>query len=157
MKNRISSALKLFALSAALRGLPQRKRRYELGRPEPRLQPNELPMPDADDAWMFEKAASGAIAHRMEMLRNEMDRLSETLGGLRAFLGTVASDAPMLADYEVTPRAAPLIVDRDLFEGEPLAVAPNFVPAAGEAGYLFEEGSEVLSRCVQSELRAQAA
>ena len=157
MKNRISSALKLFALSAAIRGLPQRKRRFELSRSEPRRQPNALPLPESDDAWMFEKAASSAVAHRMEMLHNEMDRLSDTLGGLRAFLSSVSSDAPMLADYEITPRAAPLIVDRDLFDGEPLAVAPNFVPAAGEAGYLFEEGSEVLSRCVQSEVRARAA
>ena len=157
MKNRISSALKLFALSAALRGLPQRKRRFEFNAPEPRLQPNELPLPETDDAWMFEKSAVNAVSHRMEMLHNEMDRLSATLGGLREFLGAVSSDAPMLADYETTPRAAPLIVDRDLFEGEPLAVAPNSVPAAGEAGFLFEEGSEVLSQCVQSELRAIAA
>ena len=85
MKNRISSALKLFALSAAFRGLPHRKRRFELNA-EPRRQPNELPLPDTDDAWMFEKAASNAMAHRMEMLHNEMDRLSSTLGGLRSFL-----------------------------------------------------------------------
>ena len=157
MKNRISSALKHLALSAALRGLPQRKRRLDMSAPEPRRMPNALPLPESDDAWMFEKLAQTAVAHRMEMLHNEMDRLSNTLGGLRAFLGSVSADAPVMADYEITPRAAPLIVDRDLFDGEPLAVQPNFVPAAGEAGYLFEEGSEMLSHCVQSELRAQAA
>lgn len=157
MKNRISSALKLFAMSAALRGLPQRKRHIELSSPEPRRLPNELPLPDSDDAWMFEKAASNAVVHRMEMLHNEMNRLSDTLSGLRAFLGTVASDAPLQADYEITPRVSALIVDRDLFEGEPLTVATNAIPAAGEAGFLFEEGSELLGQCVQSELRARAA
>ncbi len=157
MKNRISSALKLFAMSAALRGLPHRNRRLDLTGPEPRRLPNELPLPNTDDAWMFEKAAVNAVAHRMEMLHNEMDRLSNTLGSLRAFLGTVATDRPLVADYEITPNAAPLIVDRDLFEGEPLAVASNIIPAAGEAGYLFEEGSDVLGHCVPLELHARAA
>ena len=79
MKNRISSALKYLAMSATLKRLPQRQRFMDISSPEPLRQPNELPMPDTDDAWMFEKAAASAIEHRMEMLANEMDRLSGTL------------------------------------------------------------------------------
>ena len=157
MKNRISSALKYLALSVTLKRLPQRQNVMAISTPEPRRQPNELPMPDTDDAWMFEKAAASAVEHRMEMLTNEMDRLSSTLSGLRAFLGTVSQDAPLLADYEITPRAAPMIVDRDLFDGEPLSVSPTIIPAAGEAGYLFDEGSYVLGRDAQSQLFARAA
>lgn len=157
MKNRISSALKHFALSATLRRLPQRKRFLDVSSPQPRRMPNELPQLGNDDAWMFDKAAQTAVEHRMEMLGAEMDRLSGALGGLRAFLGTIAVEAPLMADYEITPRAAPLIVDRDLFDGEPLAVSPTYIPAAGEAGYLFDEGSTLLGQCVQSELTAQAA
>jgi hypothetical protein len=157
MKNRISSALKHFALSATLRLLPQRQRALENLAPQPRRLPNELPQPSTDDAWMFDKVAATAVEHRMEMLGNEMDRLSGTLSGLRAFLGTVAIDAPLMADYEVSPQAAPLIVDRDLFEGERLAVSPTYIPAAGEAGYLFDEGSTLIGQSVQPELHARAA
>lgn len=157
MKNRISSALKHFALSATLRRLPQRRRILEVSAPQPRRLPNELPQPDTDDAWMFDKIAATAVEHRMEMLGNEMDRLSGALSGLRAFLGTVATDAPLMAEYEIAPQAAPLLVDRDLFEGEPLAVSPNYIPAAGEAGYLFDEGSTLIGQSAQPELHAQAA
>ena len=157
MKNRISSALKYLALSVTLKRLPHRQNVMAFSTPQPLRQPNELAMPDTDDAWMFEKAAASAVDHRMEMLANEMDRLSGTLSGLRAFLGSVTHDAPLLADYEVTPQTAPLIMDRDLFDGEPLSVSHKIIPAAGEAGYLFDEGSYVLGQDAQSQLFARAA
>ena len=157
MKQRIYSAIKHFALSAAFRGLSQRKRHAAFDAPEPRKQPAELPSLDVEDMWMFDRAAKTAVAHRMDMLANEMDRLSGTLNGLRAFLGSVASEAPMLADYEITPRAAPMIIDRDLFDGEPITATPNAIPAAGEASFLFEEDSALVGQFAEVELRARAA
>lgn len=157
MKQRILSALKHFALSATLRRLPQRTMRAGFDAPQPLRQPSDLPSPQTDDVWMFEKAAANAVEHRMDMLSNEMDRLSGTLDGLRAFLGSVASDAPMLAAYEVVPRAAPMILDRDLFEGEPLSVSTHAIPAAGELGYLFNEETLAPGHIAQAELQARAA
>lgn len=156
MKNRISSALKHFALSVALRGLSQRNPKTEMKAPQPRRQPMQLPSLGGDEAWMFDKHAETAVEHRREMLSNEMNRLSGTLSNLRAFLGNVAVDAPIMASHEISARAAPMIIDRDLFEGETLAATPNAIPAHGEAGYLFEEELTEGQRA-SSEIRARAA
>lgn len=152
MKHSIYSAFKHFALSAAIRALPHRKRTLDVNAPEPRRQPNEM-----GDAWMFDKAADNAVEHRMSMLANEMDRLSGTLSGLRAFLGSVATDAPMLVAGEPAPLTPPMISDRDLFDGEPLAAIPNAVSTAGEVGFLFEEEILQGQNYAQAETRAQAA
>lgn len=156
MKNRISSALKHFAMSVALRGLSQRSRRLEMKAPQPRRQPMQVLPLEGDEAWMFDKHEATAVEHRREMLSNEMNRLSGTLSNLRAFLGEVVTEAPIVVPNEITVRAAPMIIDRDLFDGEALAATPNAIPAQGEAGYLFEE-ELTEGRRASSEIRARAA
>lgn len=138
MKSRISSAFKHFALSVTLRGLSQRKRTGEIAAPEPRRQPLSAIDCSKDD-WMFDQRSANAVEHRIDMLSNEMDRLSDSLSGLRNLLSGVAVDAPMFAALEAYPNTSPMIADRDLFEGEPLAATPNAIPAAGGAEYLFDE------------------
>jgi len=139
MKQRIYSAFKHLALSVTLRGLSQRPRIAQIQAPEPRKRASDVNAAVADDAWMFDQDAHNAVEHRMDMLANEMDRLSGTLSGLRAFLGNVAQEAPMMAIANSIPNTPPMLADRDLFEGEPMVATPNAIPAAGEADYLFYE------------------
>lgn len=106
---------------------------------------------------MFDNSAANAVEHRMDMLTNEMDRLSGSLSGLRAFLGNVAENAPIIAEAHTTLHTSPMIIDRDLFDGEPLAATPNAIPAAGEARNLFEEERIAEGHIATSGERARAA
>jgi len=86
-----------------------------------------------------------------------VDRLSGSLSGLRAFLGNVAENAPIIAEAHTTLHTSPMIIDRDLFDGEPLAATPNAIPAAGEARNLFEEERIAEGHIATSGERARAA
>lgn len=159
MRQRILTAIKHFALSAAVRGLPQRRRQAAFEAPEPLKQPSLLPKVELDDdGWMFDRRAPNAISHRMELLSNEMERLSGALTGLRAFLGSISDEAPLIADYNVSSVTAPMITDTDLFDGEPLAIPSSSIPAVGDATFLFaDEKSLVSGSFVEAELIARAA
>jgi len=157
MKNRISSAFKHFALSVTLRGLSQRKRKAEMKAPQPRRQAATVNTLSTDNEWLFDRSAENAVQHRAHMLSSDMNRLSETLSGLRAFLSDVAVDAPILADNEIAPRTAPMIVDRDLFDGEALAPRPNQISAQDDAEYLFQDEVFAEGQVATTNQRAQAA
>lgn len=144
MTQRIFSALKQFVLTRAIRMSPARApRAMDMVRPEPIRQPLVQRMPEIDE-MLFETAPVSALQHRMDMLSNDMDRLSGTLSGLRSFLGAVTKDAPMMAAVEVSTVSAPMIADDVLFEGEPMVASPNAISAKGEADFLFEDDAPVL-------------
>jgi len=144
MTQRIFSALKQFVLTRAIRVLPARApRAMDMVRPEPIRQPLLQVMPEIDE-MLFEAPPVSALQHRMDMLSNDMGRLSDTLSGLRSFLGTVAADAPILAAGEVAAVSAPMIADDVLFDGEPMVAASHAVRAAGEADFLFDDEAPVL-------------
>lgn len=157
MNQRIYSAFKHFAISFTLRSLSRRKRHAAFEAPQPRSRSGNVNEITEDDAWMFDNTAVNAVEHRMEMLADQMDRLSDTLSGLRAFLGKAASEAPLLAELETMPLMPPLLSDRDLFEGEPMVATPNAISAAGEADFLFQEEAVAEEHFVRAEQQARAA
>ena len=98
------------------------------------------PARDAEELWLFGPAVSDGVTHRMEMLAKDMSSLSDSLGGLRALLGDVASTAPLASMVQPLPQSTAYMHDDMLFDGEVKTVEPNRVLAAHDADMFLFEG-----------------
>ena len=132
MSQHMFTTLRQFVLSRVLRNLPLRP--AEFATPEPKRAPAE---PEVD-ALLFD--APRPISAHMGELAGHMTRLSGTLGQLRGLISNIASEAPLPLSYEPVKQANIIWSDADLFDGEPLAVAPR-TQIAGEISFLFEDKS----------------
>ncbi|MEO0983338.1 MAG: hypothetical protein AAFX03_11880 [Pseudomonadota bacterium] len=149
MTDRILHVLKRVAVSAVVTALPQRPQRKDAAlSPEPVRRPFDGA--DADcDAWMFESRSEG-LAHRIDMLRDEMNRLSGLLGGLREALSDVAAAAPVKAVADMPVLQVHCPVDGFLFDGaEGDVVWSEGDVFVGGDDFLFEDAPAHIPPAIQ--------
>jgi hypothetical protein len=132
MTHRIFAPIKFFALSAALRLVAGRSKTLEAAAPKPRIR--EYEPETVSDEWMFE-GRSTPISAEVFAFSREMSRVSGALGGLRALLGQISAQAPVLDLMPNGVPFGPMIGDPMLFDGEPMAA--SYGPAPAEDMDLF--------------------
>lgn len=118
MRNHAFTRLKTL-LAAACVSLYTKRR--QAAKPKYRLEPLRSGM-DVTDAWLFERDTR--IERETRALSKEMTALSGSLSGLRETLDLLSGVTPFPSQAKTEMPCSILAHDADLFDGEPIAVAP---------------------------------
>lgn len=115
-------------------------KRHKAAKPKYRLEPVSAAI-DESEAWLFDDTP--AIERETRLLSKDMSALSQSLTGLRETLDMISGVTPFPSQAQTEMPCAIVAHDGDLFDGEPISVAPvQDTVIGGSADFLFEPDQE---------------